>query len=388
MRSIARACADEYRNIFFDAGVMLILFGAILIYPFFYPFPYSAEVLKKVPVGVVDLDRSQLSRRLIRMMDAHEMLSVTARPVSLEEAEDLFYKGDIKGIVVIPSRFERDIMKGRQARVAAYCDAGYFLRYRQVLTGVLYSTGTLSAGVAVKRMTAKGIPRQQAMIKRDPLPLLQVPLFNPAGGYATYAVPPVLILILQQTLLIGIGMVGGTKRERRPDNGVSPISEKKAVGRVSLLVGKVLAYFSIYLVHVVYIAAILFRFYRFPQRGTLVEVILFLTPFLFSVISLGLAASVLFKTREASMTMLLFTSLPVLFLAGFSWPVESIPSWLRFFSLFIPSTSGIDGFLRIVCMGASLKEVGPQWVILWGLSISYFFMAWFFLRLSGRNNHI
>lgn len=383
MKAFLAACMDEYRRIFFDAGVMLICFGAILIYPFFYPFPYAAEVLKKVPVGVVDLDRTQLSRRLIRMMDAHEMLSVTARPVSLKEAEDLFYDGDIKGIVVIPSRFERDILKGGNTRVAAYCDAGYFLRYRQVLTGVLYSTGTLSAGVVLKRMTAKGTPRLQALARRDPLPLLQVPLFNPSGGYATYAVPPVLILILQQTLLIAIGMSAGTERERASTGRTSPRLKQSAAHTV--LAGKALAYFSIYLLHAIYVSIILFRLYRYPQRGTPGEALLFLVPFLMSAIFLGIATSVLFKSRETSMVVLLFTSLPFLFLAGFSWPVESIPSWLRFFSLFIPSTSGIDGFVRIACMGASLKEVGRQWATLWGLSILYFFLAWLGVRYSERH---
>jgi ABC-2 type transport system permease protein len=376
MKSIIRACIDEYRNIFFDAGVMLILFGAMLIYPLFYPFPYSAEVLKKVSVGVVDLDKSQLSRKLVRMMDAHELLSVTARPVSLIEAEKLFYSGDIKGIVVVPESFSKDILEGRQTRVAVYCDAGYFLLYRQMLTGVLYSTGTLSAGITIKRMTSKGIPKQLAMIKRDPLPLLQVPLFNPAGGYATYVVPAVLILILQQTLLIGIGMVRGTRMDRRPADSASQISDETTVGAASLLAGKTLAYFFIYLFHIIYITVILFRFYRFPQRGTLSEILLFLVPFILSIIFLGFTISALFRSREASMTVLLFTSLPFLFLAGFSWPVESIPAWLRLFSQFIPSTTGIDGFMRIGCMGASLKEMARQWATLWGLSIFYFFTAW------------
>jgi ABC-2 type transport system permease protein len=377
----------NYRDIFFDAGVMLIFFGAILIYPIFYPLPYSAEVLRKVPVGVVDLDRSQLSRRLIRMMDAHEMLSVTARPASLKEAEDLFYNGDIKGFVVIPRRFSKDVMKGSQTTVAAYCDAGYFLFYKQVFTGVLYSAGTLSGGVAIKRMTSRGIPKQQAMIKRDPLPLLQVPLFNPAGGYASYVVPPVLILIVQQTLLIGIGMVKGTRRERRSGGNAYPALNGKTVGAVPLLAGRAVAYLSLYFLHVIYITIILFRFYRFPQRGTLLEILLFLTPFLLSIIFLGFTVSALFKRRETSMVVLLFTSMPFLFLVGFSWPVENIPSWLRFFSVFIPSTMGIDGFLKIDGMGASLKEVGRQWAVLWGLSIFYFFLAWFSLKLSGKSDY-
>ena len=75
------------------------------------------------------------------------------------------------------------------------------------------------------------------------------------------------------------------------------------------------------------------------------------------------------------MVALSFTSIPALFLAGFSWPVESIPQWLRTLSFLIPSTVGIDGFLKLNIMGATLREVGPQWMILWGLSILYFVLA-------------
>jgi hypothetical protein len=72
----------------------------------------------------------------------------------------------------------------------------------------------------------------------------------------------------------------------------------------------------------------------------------------------------------------LFTSLPSVFLAGFAWPLEAAPSWLRAFSLLVPSTSGIAGFLRLTEMGAALRHVRFEWVVLWALAAAYFLLAW------------
>jgi ABC-2 type transport system permease protein len=374
----------EYRQIFGDAGAILIFFGAILIYPFFYPIPYEREVLRKVPIAVVDMDHSRMSRDLARRLDAHELLRVVARPASVEEARDLFYSDGVNGFVVIPKDFFKNISRGKQATIAAYCDASYFLLYRQVLTGVIYSAGTLSAGIEVRRAMAKGTPFRGALKARDPIPLLAIPLFNPGSGYATYVVPPVLLIVLQQTLLIGIGMMRGTARSRK---GRRPAPSVEG-NTISSVLGKTLAYLTIYLFHAVYIIVILFRIYRFPQRGFFPEIMLFLLPFLLSVIFLGFTIAAFFKERETSMVALLCTSIPAVFLVGISWPAEAIPGWLRTLSFLIPSTLGVDGFLRMNCMGASLRDVATQWGALWGLSLLYFAGALLVSRMTARKDSV
>lgn len=373
MKELVQIWAQEYRNIFADKAVLLLFFGAVFFYSIFYPIPYYNEVLKKAPVAVVDLDHSSLSRTLARMVDAHENISVVAKPASQLEAEQLFFKRKVYGILVIPQGFERKILRKEQATVAAYSDASYFLIYKQILTGIAQASGTLSAGIEIKRMQGGGFTEEQAKYARDPLPLVSVALFNPSGGYASYVVPAVLVIILQQTLLIGIGMLGGTARE---ENRLTELSHKTEPGNViSRVLGKAGAYFSIYLFNAAYYLVVLPRLYRFPQRVHPLDLALMVIPFLLSVIFLGLALSRLFRHRESSMIALLFTSLPALFLVGFSWPKESIPSWLRVISYLLPSTAGIDGLLRINQMGATLRDVRFDWLVLWGLAAMYFLLA-------------
>jgi len=386
MKDVLQIWKQEYKNIFSDGGVLLIFFGAILIYPLFYPIPYSNEVLKDVPIAVVDMNRSQLSRKLIRMTDANEFVSVFSKPQNIAEAKKQFFDSDIYGIMLIPQDFSKSILKGEQAKIVVYADASYFLFYRQALTGIFHSTATMSAGVEIQRMLAKGFTTEQAIAARDPLPLIAYPLYNRSGGYATFVIPAILILILQQTLLIGIGMLGGTAREKKANHFlVAGIESKRGL---RIIFGKSGAYFSIYLVHALYFFGILFRVYDFPQRADLWQLVLFITPFILSVIFLGIALSELFRNREISIMVLLFTSVPALFLSGFSWPPEAIPGWMHFLSYLLPSTAGIEGFLRLNLMGATFMEVINNWLGLWILAIGYFFLASLSMRRIMRRDEV
>ncbi len=374
MKRIFQVWIQEYRNIFSDSGALLLFFGAILFYPIFYPIPYLPEVVRDVPLAVVDFDHSQTSRSLIRMVDASESVAVVLMPNNLAQAEDAFYRGKVYGVLVIEDDFNKDLLQGRQAHVSVYADASYFLIYRTVMTGVVMSSRYFSAGIEIKRLMASGLSQNQAMSVRDPIELISVPLFNPFGGYASYVVPAVLVLLLQQTLLIGTGLLGGTAREHQ-NSSFFFHNRNRNVPAFQIVIGKTLAYGSLYMVHALYYFTVVYRFYHFPLRSQPFELFCFLLPFLISVTLLGLTLSTLFQNRETSMLLLVFTSIPILFLAGFSWPVECIPEWLRTLSLLLPSTPGISGLMKMNQMGASLQEVTYDWGILWGQCALYFVLA-------------
>ncbi len=390
MRAWLSELLDEWRRIFLDPGAALILVGALVLYAFFYPIPYRASVLERVPVVVVDQDQSELSRRLIRMVDEHELTHVVARAGNLAEAERAVQDGKAGGVLVIPAEFERRVRRGEQASVGAFADASYFLVYRQVLTGILEATGTLSAGVEVRRLMAEGMPEGSAIKARDPLPLVSRPLFNPTEGYAAYVVPAVLVLILQQTLLVGMGLVGGTRRERSGKAKASPyrfdnVTRAPVAGtRLATVTARAFAYFALYLVHGLLYFGVVYRLYGFPERADAWTLFRFGTPFLLSVVFLGLALRAAFRSREMALQALLFTSLPALFLSGFAWPTESLPAWLAAFAKAIPSTTAIPGFLRLTQMGASLADVGAEWMTLWTLCGVYFLAAWAATGWEGR----
>ena len=131
------------------------------------------------------------------------------------------------------------------------------------------------------------------------------------------------------------------------------------------------AYFSIYILNVIYTEVIIFRMFDFPMRSSYFKVFVFLVPFVFAVVFMGIAISTFFKKREHALMVLLFTSIPFMFLSGFSWPVDAMPSWQVYLSELIPSTPGIKGFLAMSQRGALFSDIYNNWLHLWGLIVFF-----------------
>lgn len=363
----------EFRAIFADRGVLLVMGVAVVFYAFVYPLPYAKEVLRTVPVAVVDRDHSQLSRRLARMLDAAETLRIQTRAGSLAQAKAEILAGFCSAALVIPAGFEENVLGARQADVAAYADATYFLVYRQAMTGIVNTVATLSAGIQIRRYEARGRTARQAQVDRSPLGFVNRALFNPAMGYATYIVPGVLLLILQQTMLIGIGMISGTRTERMAQDGGAPARQ----GPPGLqILSRTLACLSLYLIHVLFIYGVAYPIWGFPLKAGLKPIFIYLLPFLLAVTMLGQMLAVLFKTRETAMVMIVWSSLIAVLASGFAWPPQAMPGWIRVLTLLLPSTWGISGALRLTQMGATFQQVWTEWLWLWGLSGLYFVLAW------------
>ena len=371
MTSIIKIWVKEYKKIFSDGGTIMLFMIAIIIYPILYSLAYNNELVKDVPIAVVDENHSDLSRQLTRMIDASDEVEVKYRISDFQTAKKLFREGKIYGIVNISEDFNKKILRFESAHVSVYADASYMVIYKQILTSATYSIGTMSAGIEIQRRMAKGQSLKVAYYERDPLPIETYSLYNPKGGYATYVLPSVLLLILQQTLLLGIGLLGGTVKEFSKEHYLIPIGIKKG-GALSIVIGKALAYFTLYLVNALFVLVIVFRIFNLPMRASYFEMFVFITPFLFAVIFMGMTLAALFKHRESSMMILLFTSIPFVFLSGFSWPVESMPMWIRWLSEIVPSTPGIKGFLALTQKGAPFADVFGYWQHLWLLTIIYF----------------
>jgi len=173
--------------------------------------------------------------------------------------------------------------------------------------------GTLSTGIAVRRLEASGFTEKAALERTGPVTFVSWPLFNPLAGYGTFVVPAVFILILQQTLLIGIAALRVAER-REDESGNEPLW--------AILGGKLGATALIYLGHAVFMFGVVFSLYGFPMRASWLEVFIFLVPYFAAVTLLGLAVAELFDRPESSTVALAAMSLPALFMSGISFPAS------------------------------------------------------------------
>ena len=390
MKKWGKACGcffDVVKNesifILKDEGVMLILFGAIFIYSTLYSMAYHNQVVRNEPIAVVDLDRTPASRALIRAVDATPQVRVRYEVPSLHEAERLFFDRKIYGCLLVPYDYEKDILSGRQAFVSMYADAGYFLMYKQMLAAASDVVEAENVRIETADFVSAGMSDEMAEALAEPVVPVPVVLYNTIEGYATFVMPAIMILILQQALLLSIGMIGGTFRERKLYCRLVDV-DGKPYSVFNVVVGKALAYFLFCLLICIVVFGIYYKLFHYPDRGAFVEVALFFIPYLLSVIFLALTVSALFRYRETAVLVWVAWSIPFLLFSGVSFPKEGMPEWFYTFGKLIPSSNAIDGFIRMEVMGATLEEVFEQYRMLWILTGVYFLSAMIALQIRLR----
>ena len=384
-RETGSVMRNELRSIFTDGGVMLVLLFAIFIYATIYGFAYGNQVLRNVPIGVVDESHTPSSRQLTQLFDAGPNTRVACEVPDMETARKQFFDRDIYGIVYIPEDYERTLLSGGQAKVSLYCDASYFLMYRQVFQEVVSTLGYTGTAVELQRLVAQGVDMPQAEALAQPVLYQSYNLFNPCLGYGTFVMPAILILIIQQTLLIGIGMIGGTWQEFDLYAKLIPEGRER-MSVWAVLLGKVFTHILVSAVVSSYILSIHYHLYGYPMNGRPLTVIALLLPYILACILLGIALSTLFTRREHSLLLMLWLSLPVLLLSGISYPWEAMPQWLVALGKVFPSSHAVRAFVRVQDMGASFEEILPELRWLWRLAAVYGGLAFvaLHLKLSSR----
>jgi ABC-2 type transport system permease protein len=367
---------EELGFILKDSAIILIFVIANVAYPVLYSIAYSNEQLTDIEIAVVDLDNSSSSRQIGRMLDATEGLKNQVITNDFEEAKNLFYNGKVKGIVLIPNNFEKSIFSGEQAHVGVYADASYFLIYKQVYSSVVSASQTFSAGIQLKKGMAKGNSYEAAIHKLAPIKLNMVEMFNPSSSYGSFVMPSIILIIIQQTLLIGIGILGGTRKEIQRYN--SEANSKSVDHKIMpFILGKGFAYFIIFMFIGVFNLIWINHWFCFPDKSSIFKILSLYIPYIISNIFLGMAISVFFKHRENAMLFMVFLSIPVLFLSGASWPAEAIPLFLRRLAMVFPSTFMIPAFQRVRTMGASLDQVAYEIYAMIIQSVIYLVLAYF-----------
>ena len=357
MKNIFSIMLLEYRRIIFDKLAITIIFVGTAFYSFYYPFPYENDIVRDMPVAVVNLDKSDLSKTVVTMLDNTESLKVIKYP-SMEEAKKGIYLREVFGIIYIPDEFYKLVARGESPSVSVFADGSYFILYSTAISAATQIVLTTAAGVKIQKMSMLGVHFEDALKLQSAVNLTAKPVFNPRGGYITFVAPAIYALIVQQILLMVILLVHATGYE----NGYG---YKDNMNTVSILLGKILAYLPIYAAVFSYFFTIGPMVFGIQLHNSLLEAVMFAIPYGLSIALFGISLSVFARDRDAVLLVMLMTSIPFVMLAGFIWPHWMMPDWVKYFSYIIPSTPGVTGFLYIRQMGADITDVMPKYINLW-----------------------
>ena len=363
----------EMMQVVKDEGVLIFFVFVPLVYPLLYSWIYNNEVVREVPVCVVDQSHSHLSREFIRMCDASPDVHVKYYAQDLDEAKSLVSRQLVKGIYLIPSSFAEDVYGLKRGVVSVYCDMSLMLTYKAVFQTA--QMVTMEMGNELKTMLGGRYTAREEAIATRPLDYEDVPIFSPAGGYGSSILPAVLMLILQQTLVLGIGLSAGTARDENPYRSLIPVGDSRYEHTFPIVLGKSMCYLMVFMVMGAWLSVAVPRLFHFPQLATAGSLLCLMVPYILACTFFGMMVSCTVKYRENVMLIVVFVSVPLLFLTGVSWPQSSIPSYWQGVSWLFPSTFGARAYIRLNSMGADISDVMPELRILWIQAVCYFVLT-------------
>ncbi len=382
VKNLLDVCGKELRSTFSDVGVLVFFIIVPLLYPLLYAYLYGREVVREVPVVVVDECRSATSREFLRKSDATPDLKIISYCSDIEEARNLIHRHKAYGLIHIPAEFERTLTEGRQATINLYCDMSGLLYYKAMLSGCTIVSLDMNRDIQMERLS--GLSDWEKDVMTMPIQNEYVTMFNPANGFQAFLIPAILVLLLQQTLVLGVAMLAGTEAERR--RAGSLILGHEYDNPMTVLCGKAIAYLLVYGFTATYVLCFVPWLFHMPQLWQLPTLIAFVIPFLLSSIFFAMCISFFVRDRESCFLLFVFVSVPLIFMSGISWPSSNMPAFWKVLAQIFPSTHGINGFARINTAGALLQDVRIESISLWVLTGIYFMLSLFIYERMYRSD--
>ena len=375
MKGFLRDMLSVFQDIRRDSGVTSLLLIAVLFYSFFYPAAYQSQRAARLPIAVVDMDGSYYSRHVIRAVSTLQATHIRGNLSSLAEAEHWVNRGEVDGILFIPRGFAQDIYAQRGTNLMIYGNNAFIVRNSTVLKGLASIVADEVEKLVRQNLyrLGAGVTAERIIRSAQPVNLVARPLFNTREGYGSYVVVGVGQLLVQQTLLFGVVALLG-RRNYLARHVLKKPEARRMSGR--LFCASAVVFFVIGWANVLYFNGFVFWFQDYPRGGNILGMLVFSFVFVLAVVMLALFIASFFDRSYRALQVLGVTSMPVFFLSGLPWPGYAIPTFLHGIAQLLPTTSGINGFIRLNQMGASLTEVGMELLTLMALIVLFGGAAW------------
>jgi len=334
------------------------LFGVLVLAPILQlvMLGYAASTdVTNVPIAVVDQDRSSESRDLITRFDASASFTVIDVVPSLGQIDAYLDSGRAWMVLAIPANYGEQIRRGQPAAVQVVAD-GSDANSTNVALGYASS---LVIGYA-RSLAAEG-----GLAPLDPLVSAQVRVwFNPQLESRYFMIPGILALVLLvvTTNLSSMALVRERELGTLEQLNVTPIA------RWELIAGKLLPYALVGMFDVLLVLAVAIFWFEVPVHGSFALLLLMCLVYLMTTLGLGLFVSTISATQQqAMMTSSFFFLIPMVFLSGFVFPIENMPTVIQPVTYLIPLR-----YFLVILRGIFLKGVGLE--ILWPDATALF--AW------------
>ena len=371
MNEIIKIISNEFRAIGTNIPILIVLILGNVGYGFLYNLLYNTNVYKEAPVAIVDMSQSDLSRHFIDYIDATQQVMVVSKTMNFDEAKRMLIEREIVGFLYIPSELKEEIMKGNQAQCVVYGSTLSFLDYLNIYEAVNFASLDINSELLPEMVESLNMIDVLFLANDKAVNIVNEPLYNSSEGYGTYLIPPVMVIIIFQTLMITVAMrCGEEKTTRLRDNKTTSWDYS-----IKTVLGKAFTNVMIYSVFSVFFLGLLPLIFDLPHLGDSLDIIIMMIPYLFASVFFCLSLSPLYTDGDMPLFFIVFMSVPLVFLTGISYPLELMPWHWKIFHYLIPTAPATLAFVKLDCMGGDLSNVVPEMIILWVQCAVYFILS-------------
>ena len=381
IKSIIR---DELKLVISDHSILLTVIIAPLLYAFFLGSIYLYEDIDQIRFAVVDYDNTATSRELTRMMSASQKIDMVGYLENYDDGVQKLMNLEVQGFLIFTDGFEKDLMRREGANLNLYLNTTQFLPSNDLNMAVNEVMLAVGSGIRLEYYEIQGIESHKAMQLINPVIAEVKPIYNVTNSYGAFLLPGLFFLILQQTLLIGLGESVSRDNEMGKMN---VILQSSHYGILDYIIGKTSYYSFLYTAYLVIFLAVIFPFFSLPVVGSIFSIFIVSVVFLVTIMLLTMLIGTFVKSQIRMMEILAFTSYPFFLLSGYSWPISSMPLPLQWLSALIPTTPIMEAITRLIVMGGDWSDIIYQFlhltILTFGLLI---LLIWRLYSISHKNH--
>ena len=398
MKSIINIISDEFKLIGTNIPILIVLILGNIGYGFLYNLLYNTNVYRDAPIAIVDMSQSDISRHFIDYIDATQQVNVISKTQDFNLAKQMLLERKIVGFLYIPSELKSEIMRGNQVECTIYGSTLSFLDYLDISEAVNFASLEINSELIPDMIKSLNMADVLFLANDKAVNIVSEPLYNSSEGYGTYLIPPVMVIIIFQTMMITMAIRMGDEAEVTTKQQVEMrqcimrnkktltylFNDKKSEAVLyQVVLGHAFANVMIYIIFSVFFLGLLPLIFHLPHLGNYLDIMIMIIPYLFASAFFCMCLKPFFVDADMPLFLIVFMSVPLVFLTGISYPLELMPWHWRIFHYLIPTAPATLAFVKLDCMGGDLTNIHQEMMTLWIQCVMYYIIA--VIIYSSRN---
>jgi ABC-2 type transport system permease protein len=319
---------------------------------------FSAGLATRLPIAVLDLDGSELSRSVIRAVDATPDTAAALHVAELSEGRRLIVSRKIRGLLLLPRNLERDVFAGRRPEVVFFYNTQTFTVGNLTLRGANAAIPTVAAGIRIALRTEEGMPLEEAKAAITPIPVQTHALFNSTLNYVHFLLAALLPAVLQTVVVTTMAYAVGLDVETRHRFAVL---RRLGGGLLPAMFGKMLPYTILFLSILGIADTVLFKLLDLPLQGQPAMLVLAGFLFVLSCQAIGALLALLLKPVAVAVSIATLLTAPAFGFMGIGFPRLGMNAFAYGYGEMLPGTwylmARIDQTIRGTPVDLSWKPI-------------------------------